>query len=332
VALAADFPASHSRAEIAERLEKLESQREIMEQLVRFEEDRTRIERTIEYTNRDGPLEAKLAAIPITCASRSGSPPNSRPRMENDHTQKDSGGTPDEHARESAPEVGAGHDAASLTFADTETIRRSVAPLGVQEEPADQPKQDPAPPPPVLQEASGRYQIRRETGRGGMGRILIVSDAFMGRDVALKELLPFPVGDDSPTPVRKLSSLAGRFLQESPHRQSTRASFDHSGLRDRSTLRRFVLLHDEVSPRSNLGDGAHRVRVSVRPTALPLPFPDLCNAIAYAHDRGVIHRDLKPSNVMVGPFGETVVIDWGLAKARGSQMRAKGSSGIRSVS
>ena len=46
-------------------------------------------------------------------------------------------------------------------------------------------------------------------------------------------------------------------------------------------------------------------------------FVDMCQAIAFAHSRGVVHRDIKPENVMIGEFGETIVLDWGLAKVRG---------------
>src|SRR5437588_699048 len=53
----------------------------------------------------------------------------------------------------------------------------------------------------------------------------------------------------------------------------------------------------------------------------------MCNAIAYAHSRGVLHRDIKPGNIMLGPYGETLVVDWGLAKTIGLEGRKDETTG-----
>jgi serine/threonine-protein kinase len=142
---------------------------------------------------------------------------------------------------------------------------------------------------------SDRYVVTEEIGRGGMGGIYLAHDELLGRDVAIK-----------------VSNAIGSAEAEARLRREARvlAALEHPGivpvhdagrLADGrlfyvmkrvhgTTLRAFV----ETAP--SLGD---RLRV----------FERICDAVAFAHARGILHRDLTPDNVMVGEFGEVLVLD-----------------------
>ncbi len=163
-----------------------------------------------------------------------------------------------------------------------------------------------------------RYELLGELARGGMGAILEAYDPALRRRIALKVVRP--------------DRIRGASSRDELDRQQSRlqaeaqilAQLDHPGvvaihelgLDERGqayfTMKR-VLGQDfaHVSRLCLAGDPgwplARAVRVLVR----------VCEAVAYAHEKGVIHRDLKPANVMAGRFGEVYVMDWGLAKVRG---------------
>ena len=176
---------------------------------------------------------------------------------------------------------------------------------------------------PAVREHAGRYREIRTFAKGGMGRILLVHDTHLGRDVALKQLLPemggYTLRDGVPTAELLTVPLLARFLQEA----RVTGQLEHPsivpvyelGCRADGSLyytMRLVKgrsLEEEIEARAALSDRL----------GLLTHFLDLCQAVAYAHSRGVIHRDIKPLNVMIGEFGETVVIDWGIAKARDTQ-------------
>jgi serine/threonine protein kinase len=146
-----------------------------------------------------------------------------------------------------------------------------------------------------------RYQLLERVARGGMGTIYAARDATLDRRVALK-VLDVPVAD---------GGLARRLNREA----RVLALLEHPGIvpvHDVGTLddgrvfytMKFVegqRLDDYIEAVTSLPD---RLRLFLR----------ICDAVAFAHARGVLHRDLKPANVMVGAFGEVLVMDWGLAK------------------
>lgn len=170
----------------------------------------------------------------------------------------------------------------------------------------------------AIPEAPGRYTLIGEHARGGMGRVLVVHDESLGRDVALKELLPGRAADGAtPTPARHAQELVARFLREA----RITGQLEHPGITpvhelgrrpDGSLYYTMKLVSGRTLEAAIRAAGSWEER-----RRLLGHFVDLCHAIAYAHSRGVIHRDIKPSNVLVGDYGETVVVDWGLAKVVG---------------
>lgn len=178
----------------------------------------------------------------------------------------------------------------------------------------------------AVQKGAERYEIKRELARGGMGRVLIALDNAVGREVALKELLPQNNGTTVSQRLTGAGELADRFLREA----KVTGQLEHPniipvyeiGARDNGSvfytmkLIRGTTLAErirQITHDASLGEAA---KFNARLKLLE-PFVDVCNALAYAHARGVIHRDIKPANVMLGDFGETLVLDWGLARVKG---------------
>jgi WD40 repeat protein len=169
--------------------------------------------------------------------------------------------------------------------------------------PAATPAPAPADPPAVPQlRDPTRYHILGEHGRGGLGRVSRAHDRELGRDIAIKELISRG----------HLSEV--RFLREA----LITARLEHPGIVPVYEAGRWAdgtpfYAMKLVAGRSLRDLLAERTTVDER-IALLHHVIAVADAIAYAHGRNIIHRDLKPSNVIVGDFGETVVIDWGLAK------------------
>jgi eukaryotic-like serine/threonine-protein kinase len=159
-----------------------------------------------------------------------------------------------------------------------------------------------------------RYSLTRLHASGGIGRIWLARDTAFGRNVALKELRPERAA---------LAAHRTRFLQEA----RITGQLEHPGI---VPVYELALRSDDQQPfytmrfvrGRTLSEAArawHQTRVRTQGEMLGLvpllnAFVTVCNTIGYAHSHGVIHRDLKGENVVLGDYGEVVVLDWGLAK------------------
>ena len=158
----------------------------------------------------------------------------------------------------------------------------------------------------VATETPGHYVVKREFGRGAQAVVYLAQDQQLGREIALKQLLPGGPRD-----------AEDRFLREA----RVAGQLEHPGIVPVYEVGRRAngaLYYAQRLVRGKTLAAAIKEAGSLRARLQLLThFVQLCQAIAFAHQRGVIHRDLKPDNVMLGEFGETVLLDWGLARIRG---------------
>jgi serine/threonine protein kinase len=169
----------------------------------------------------------------------------------------------------------------------------ATAPLAAGEEPA-------------WPDRVGRYRIEGEIARGGMG--VVLRDDDFGRLLAVKVLR---------ADLRNDPALERRFLEEA----RLTGQLQHPGVPPVHELGTLADGRPFFSMRLVKGRTLAELLQSRAAHAEDLPhllnlFASVCQAVGYAHSRGVIHRDLKPANVMVGAFGEVQVMDWGLAKRK----------------
>ncbi len=171
------------------------------------------------------------------------------------------------------------------------------------------------------QPLGARYAIECEIGRGGMGIVYRVQDGDLRRALAMKVLLdPSSSGGTSSDPGTQ--GLLARFLEEA---QIT-GQLDHPGIvpvhdlgvdaEGRVCFTMRLVQGDDLKQVFEHLFAGHGGWNETRALSVILK---VCEAMAFAHKKGVIHRDLKPSNVMVGKFGEVYVMDWGLARVVGKQ-------------
>ncbi len=168
--------------------------------------------------------------------------------------------------------------------------------------------------------AGSRFRLLRHHAKGGIGVVFVALDSELHREVALKQIQP-QHADDPGSRARFLveAEVTGRLehpgvvpvygLGRDPQ---GRPYYAMRFVRGQSLKEAIGEFHRaDLQPERDPAERALALRGLLR------RFIDVCNAIDYAHSRSIIHRDLKPANILLGPYGETLVVNWGLAKIVG---------------
>ncbi|MDM4015691.1 protein kinase domain-containing protein [Roseiconus lacunae] len=166
-------------------------------------------------------------------------------------------------------------------------------------------------------DGSSRFRAAGELGRGGWGIVQRARDQVLDREVAIKRI----IGDNADEDLREQflheAKITGRLQHPGVVPVHELAQSDGGDvfyvmkLLDGETFRTQIRRHHQQY--HSIGKrNAEALSETIKP--LLERFIDICNTVAYAHQQGILHRDLKPANVMIGEFGETIVLDWGLAK------------------
>lgn len=172
--------------------------------------------------------------------------------------------------------------------------------------------------------SGSRYRAIRSHAKGGCGEVFVAKDQELNRDVALKEIQPRYSDNEE---------FQSRFVFEA----EVTGGLEHPGIVPVYGLGKYPDGRPFYAMRFIKGDSLadaitqfHAATMTESERSLKLRqllnrFIDVCQAVGYAHSRGIVHRDLKPANIMLGEFGETLVVDWGVAKVVGRNEAANPS-------
>lgn len=160
-----------------------------------------------------------------------------------------------------------------------------------------------------------RYEVKSQLGQGGLGTVWLAYDRILNRDVAIKEIRSSEVVDLDARLVQE-AQVTGQLEHPSivPVYDLSLKSEDGKHFYSMRVIRGETLWDAIQALNSKF---ASRDEKALEQRRLLNAFCSVCQAIAYAHVRGVLHRDLKPENVVLGSFGEVQVVDWGVAKLMG---------------